>query len=285
MTGQQRGLLLMTSCLGDTARKPLTYRQFKRLILRSMELPRLRSAEVLTVADMAELGYDGPTARRIVELFSDKLRLEGYLRMAKSAGCYPMTLAEERFPEQLTQRLGMDCPTVLWYKGDITLLQQPGIGLVGSRELSRENRSFARRVGQLAAQKGYTLVSGNARGADREAQNACLEAGGRVISIVADSLRQLRPDPRILYLAEDSFDLEFTSYRALRRNRIIHAMGVKTFVAQATLGKGGTWDGTVKNLTAGYSPVYCFNDGSPAAVTLADQGAMLIDEEQLINIL
>ena len=285
MTPRQQGFLLMTTRLGDLSRKPLTYRQFRTLILRSKELPRLRDAEVLTVTDMAELGYDPVTARRIVELFSDKPRLEGYLRMAKKAGCGPLTLADENFPEQLPQRLGMDCPAVLWYKGDITLLHKPGIALVGSRELKPENLRFARQVGSLAARNGYTLVSGNARGADREAQNACLESGGQVVSIVADSLTDKKYDPNILYLSEDSFDLGFTARRALSRNRIIHAMGMKTFVAQSNFGKGGTWDGTVKNLAKGYSLVYCFDDGSPAMAEFAAQGAIAVTTDQIASII
>lgn len=285
MTPRQRGFLLMTSCLGDPARKPLTFRQFHTLIQRSKALPRLRDAQTLTTGDMTQLGYDHATASHIVELFSDKLRLEGYLRMGEKAGCSPVTWAEDRFPEELRQRLVMDCPTVLWYKGNIQLLNKPGIALVGSRDLLPENRLFARQVGQLAAEKGYVLISGNARGADREAQNACLEHGGQVVSIVADRLTDQPHAPNILYLSEDSFDLGFTARRALSRNRIIHAMGIKTFVAQSAFGKGGTWDGTMKNLKKGYSPVYCFYDGSPAAAEFAAQGAIPITIDQLTEII
>ena len=68
------------------------------------------------------------------------------------------------------------------------LFRSPAVALVGSRELRAENRKFAAAVGYRAAEEGLTLVSGNARGADRTAQEACLAAGGRVISIVADEL-------------------------------------------------------------------------------------------------
>ena len=53
------------------------------------------------------------------------------------------------------------------------------------------------------------------------------------------------------------------------------------FVAQANLQKGGTWDGTVKNLHFGWSPVACFRDGSEAALELEQLGAYLIDREDL----
>ena len=53
------------------------------------------------------------------------------------------------------------------------------------------------------------------------------------------------------------------------------------FVAQAALGKGGTWDGTVKNLRFGWSSVACFRDGSEAMAELEQRGAYLIGIEDL----
>ena len=120
------------------------------------------------------------------------------------------------------------------------------------------------------------LVSGNARGADQAAQNACLEAGGKVISVVAGSLAEHSLKENVLYLSEEDFDAPFSAQRALSRNRIIHALGQCTFVAQCGYQTGGTWDGTVKNLRFGWSRVYCFADASPASRLLADMGAQTI---------
>ena len=58
---------------------------------------------------------------------------------------------------------------------------------------------------------------------------------------------------------------------------MIHSLGYITLVAQSDFGVGGTWDGTVKNLQNDWSPVYCFDDASPAATELSQLGAKLID--------
>ena len=129
--------------------------------------------------------------------------------------------------------------------------------------------------------QGYVLVSGNARGADRTAQDACLAAGGQVISVVADELYRHSLRDNVLYVCEDGFAEEFSSQRALSRNRIIHALGLKTFVAQSSLKMGGTWDGTVKNLRGGWSDVYGFRDGSEAMILLEQMGANLIGMDEL----
>ena len=45
--------------------------------------------------------------------------------------------------------------------------------------------------------------------------------------------------------------------------------------------RGGTWDGTVKNLHFGWSPVYSFDDGSDGMKRLERLGAQLIPTEAL----
>ena len=152
---------------------------------------------------------------------------------------------------------------------------------MGSRELRPDNHAFARAVGVLAAEQGMTLVSGNARGADRAAQEACLNAGGKVICIVADALWKHHVRDNVLFLAEEDYDSPFTAQRALSRNRCIHALGQMVFVAQSGLEKGGTWDGTAKNLRFGWSPVLCFRDGSEASRELEQMGAYLIGMDDL----
>jgi predicted Rossmann fold nucleotide-binding protein DprA/Smf involved in DNA uptake len=102
-----------------------------------------------------------------------------------------------------------------------------------------------------------------------------------VISIVADELWKHQIRENVLYLSEEDYDTPFTAQRALSRNRCIHALGRMVFVAQADLQKGGTWDGTAKNLRFGWSPVACFRDGSAASKELEQMGAYLIGREDL----
>ena len=62
---------------------------------------------------------------------------------------------------------------------------------------------------------------------------------------------------------------------------MIHGLGCKSFVAQCSCRKGGTWDGTVKNLRFGWSPVFCFRDGSEAAKLLVQMGAESVEMDEL----
>ena len=111
-----------------------------------------------------------------------------------------------------------------------------------------------------------------------------MKTGGKVICVIADCLKDKPLKENVLYLSEGGFDEPFSAQRAISRNRVIHALTDRTFVAQSSLHTGGTWDGTSKNLRHRWSNVYCFADGSEASVQLQKMGAEGIAETQLENL-
>lgn len=281
MTPREQGFLLLTGYLGDPERKPLTIAQFRELTKRARCMKRPAQNREMTQEDLVSIGCSRAFAIRVLQLLSQREELQWYVSRGIRAGCVPITRVTEGYPAAVRKSLGLDAPGVLWAKGDLSLLNTKKISVVGSRELYEENGIFAREIGKQAALQGYTLVSGDARGADRTAQDSCLKHGGRVISVVANQLHKRCAQENVLYLSEDGYDLDFSAQRALQRNRVIHSLGERTFVAQCRLGKGGTWDGTVKNLQNCWSDVFCFRDESPASMELEQMGAKLIGVEAL----
>ena len=281
MTGPEQGFLLLTSTLGDSQRKPLTIAQFRNLAKRVQAAEREVSSRDLDIGDLIKLGYEESFAQRIFGLLSGTNQLREYLRRAKNCDCFPITRLNPDYPVVVRQRLGLDSPGVLWAKGDVTLLNQPAVAVVGSRDLNQGNGEFAEEAGHQIAKQGYVLVSGNARGTDIRAQESCLKAGGKVISIVADSLQKQPLVRNVLYLSLDDFDASFSAQRALQRNHVIHSMAQLTVAAQCTLGKGGTWEGILANLKHGWNPVCCFDDGSDACAELQNRGVQLVTRERL----
>ena len=247
-----------------------------------MEKPR-QDRELL-VSDLVSLGYSRDQAVRMVQLLSEEELLHHYVSRGNRLNCIPVTRVTEGYPLMMRQRLGTDSPGTLWAKGDVSLLNTPTISLVGSRELCPANHAFAEAVGRHAASQGLTLVSGNARGADRAAQEACLKHGGRVIAVVADALKDCPLRENVLYLSEEGFDLPFSAQRALQRNRIIHSFSELTFVVQCALGKGGTWRGTNDNLRHNWSQVVCFADGTKAAQELEQLGSIPMGMAELADL-
>lgn len=281
MTGAERGFALLCCHLGNPERRPLTLAQFRKLSRRVRNAEKSPDDRDLEADDLVALGYGKADAEHILSLFAGEALLDRYLKKAESLGCIPLTPLSPGYPRRLWQALGEEAPACLWARGDLSLLDAPGIALVGSRDLRPENGDFARAVGREAAQQGLTLISGNARGADRTAQNAALASGGKVISILADKLTDHAPPKNVLLLSEEGFDLDFSAQRALSRNRCIHALGIAAIAAQCSVRIGGTWDGSVKNLRFGWSPLYIFDDGGESACLLEQMGAVKIRFEDL----
>lgn len=198
-------------------------------------------------------------------------------RRRRRRGITALTRISEGFPQRL-RLLGRDCPPALFCRGDRGLLETACVALVGARALSPRSRRFAQHIGRLAALEGYTLVSGGAAGADTAAQEACLAAGGRVIVFLPDELIRHAPRERVLFCSEEGERVAFSAARALRRNRLIHALGEKTFVAQCAAPSGGTWSGASENLRRGLSPVFILDEDSEGCRALVGLGALPVGE-------
>ena len=227
----------------------------------------------VTVKDVRRLGYSEYEAGHIVSLLGRERQLDGYLLAAEKADVAVIPRLDARFPQRLREQLGARCPAALFCRGDLELLQSVCVSVVGSRHLAQPGAQFAAQAGCLAAKEGFTLCSGDAMGADRTAQEACLSNGGSVLIFPATELVYCPIRKNTLYAAEGGFELGFSAQRALGRNRFIHAMGEKTLVAQTSFGKGGTWSGSLDNLQHEYSPLFVFDDGSEGARALCARGA------------
>ena len=283
MTAGEKGFLLLTSYLGDPERKPLTVAQFRDLTARARAMTRPLDDRELTEADLLAIGCSRSAARKILQLLEQKELLSWYVNKGYRFDCQPLTRISDGYPQRLRAALALEAPGTLWCKGNMALLKNKTVSLVGSRDLNPDNEAFAKEVGRQAALQGYTLVSGNARGADKTAQESCLRHGGTVISVLADELTSHPIEENVLYISEEGYDLEFSSHRALSRNRLIHSFSDKVFVAQCTFGKGGTWDGSNHNLQRGWSQVFCLRDGSRAMQELEQMGASCIATEALAD--
>ena len=278
MRPSEEGLLLLCCKLGQPVR-PLSPSEYKQLeaYVRAMNLTRSKDDfQEVTPKYLASLGYSEEMSQRIHSLLDRPEVLKSYL--AAQPDISIITRISDRFPHRL-RRLGSDCPPALFCKGDTALLDSRCISLVGSRMLFPRGSAFARRIGTMAANEGFTLVSGGASGADSAAQEACLAAGGDVICFVPDRLESYSSRPHVLYCCAEGYDLPFSNTRALRRNFFIHAMGEKTFVAQCPRTAGGTWQGSKENLKHGWSELYVLNDGSEGADALARLGASFVEDD------
>lgn len=137
----------------------------------------------------------------------------------------------------------------LYTLGNIALLSKKAIGICGSRSASSEALSWAYKFGAEAAKRGLVVVSGNARGVDRQAHKGAVAEGGCTIAVLPEGInnfkinRELEPLARLEdnFLAVSMFepDAVWKSWRAMERNKLIVGLAVGLFVVEAR-DTGGT---------------------------------------------
>ncbi len=252
--------MLLCCQLGQTV-QPLSPKEFNRLSEELRLYPQI---------DMDALGYSPRICQRVQALLEREEALWAYVRAVPEI--QPIWPGHALYPLRL-ELLQEEMPPVLFCKGDPDLLLGEHISVVGSREPAEANAAFARALGERIAEEGFTLVSGNARGIDTIAQEACLAAGGKVVAFVPDMLKKYPERKNVLYLSDEGYDRFFTAQRALRRNIYIHGLGKLCFVAQCAKTAGGTWQGSADNLRHGRSPLYLYSDGTAGADALLRLGA------------
>ena len=276
--------------------KALSQGEFHRMeqMLAALEPKAEQLDGDVTERELLRLGLEPDTAQRVLVRLEQEPALKRQLRALGDRGIVPVTRISAEYPEKIRQTLGGRGSMLLYCAGNLALFQKECISLVGSRKLRPKGAAFARALGVATAREGLVYVSGGAAGADTAGFLGAMEQGGSAILFVADSLlvrmRQMKREldsGRLLLVSEYGFDLGFSAGRAYSRNRLIHAMGEKTFVAQADYGSGGTWNGTAENLKSGWSPVFMCNEEPMDRGTrgLIERGCTPVTSAELTNIL
>lgn len=157
-------------------------------------LERFGSAESIFAATRAELeslrlrpeAVESIMARDLFEcaaLEVERVRSMGADILLLDDGVYPALLREI-----------FDPPVTLYVKGEWSVcLDQPCVGIVGSRRASTYGQNAAVMLARDLAGRGVTIISGLARGIDAAAHRGALEAGGRTVAVMGTGLDQVYP--------------------------------------------------------------------------------------------
>jgi DNA processing protein len=147
-------------------------------------LERFHSAQRVFEADEAELvaaGIPRPTARNIKQ-FADFAPLEKELCELARIGARLVRWSDDEYPANL--RNIPDPPPYFCVRGGITPGDARFVAVVGARTASEAGRRMAHRLGLELAGKGFTVVSGLARGIDCEAHQGALDGGGKTVAVL-----------------------------------------------------------------------------------------------------
>ncbi len=279
LTADTQTVLLLCGELGTrggSGAKPLGLRQYNMLAA-WLKTKGLRPGDLLTDkgrAELREFQTSEVNADRVVPLLERGAVLALAVERWERSGLWVISRSETNYPDRLKRYLGQSAPPLLYGVGSKELPARGGLAVVGSRDRSEEDGEFARRVGEHCAKEGIAVISGAAKGIDRDAMSGALEAGGWALGVLAEGLAKTATSgqyrsglvsDRLTLLSPYDPDSRWFAYAAMERNKILYGISDAALVVASSADSGGTWAGATEAIQHGKVKVFVKSTGTVAA--------------------
>ncbi len=184
------------------------------------------------------------------EKIDEELKKELFAKLK----CSYTTIFSEDYPSSLKE---INCPPfVLYYYGDISLVNKNVIAMVGMRECSEYGKNVALSLSKELVDEDFAIVSGMALGIDTYAHIGAIDAKGKTIAVLGSGIDYCYPKRNLklyelikenhLILSEYPFDRVPDKSTFPFRNRIVAGLSNGIVVVEAKR-KSGTM------ITVGYA--------------------------------
>ncbi|MEJ2678185.1 MAG: DNA-processing protein DprA [Gemmatimonadota bacterium] len=228
---------------GSSAARKRLDTLFRLLLLPGIGPVRLRDLVRRHGSPEAALGSDDPDVARARAALVEKPGLAGRIGRAittvERLGIRVLTLGGPAYPERLLHL--HDPPFCLFALGDLSLLERPLVGVVGTRGHTEYGGEMARLLAAGLSRAGVVVVSGLARGIDGLAHGASLAGGTVAVLGCGVDVVYPREHARLqaligrqgLLLSEFLPGEPPDTYRFPQRNRLIAALARAIVVVEA----------------------------------------------------
>lgn len=200
-----------------------------------------------------------------VELFLDaKKELSNYAFMVEDLleqGYNILPITSQDYSPTLKKNLGRTyAPPVIYTKGNLQILKEKSIAIVGSRKANDNSLEFTDNIAKNASTDYKVVVSGFAKGVDKQALDSALKYKGQSIIVLPQGIATFQSGFKKYYkqIIEGDVLVLSTFYPkapwsvqlAMARNPIIYGLASEIYVAESSE-KGGTWSGVMDGLRKG----------------------------------
>lgn len=120
-----------------------------------------------------------------------RIGLDEELKQLKNDGIDIITYFDKDYPEKLKNIY--DYPVILYYKGNLKLLNEFSIAVIGCRKCTKYGEKMAKNISYSLAKTGIVIVSGLARGIDTYSHLGCIKTNGKTIAVVGNGLDNIYP--------------------------------------------------------------------------------------------
>ena len=197
-----------------------------------------------------------------VELFLDaKKELSNYAFMVEDLleqGYNILPITSQDYSPTLKKNLGRTfAPPVIYTKGNLQIMKEKSVAIVGSRKANDNSLEFTDNVAKKASKDYKVVVSGFAKGVDKQALDSALKYKGQSIIVLPQGIATFQSGFKKYYkqIIEGDVLVLSTFYPkapwsvqlAMARNPIIYGLASEIYVAESSE-KGGTWSGVMDGL-------------------------------------
>lgn len=185
----------------------------------------------------------------IQNIESSKLKAEFLIDKLNNNNIKVIVQNEKEYPQYLKNMLREKCPSILFVKGNISLLNSNAVGFCGSRKVSQKGIDITTECAHQFAKKDITVVSGYAAGTDLVAHKATLEYGGNTIFVLAEGILRSYIKGEIKHLLNENNHVFVSQFmpetiwnvgNAMKRNGTIIGLSKSMILVESGL-KGGTF--------------------------------------------
>lgn len=140
--------------------------------------------------------------KKIEAIINPKYRknLDAYYNYMKKNNIEIIHIFDKNYPFKLREIY--DKPIVLYAKGNVKLLNEFSLAIIGCRENSVYGKKVAQMLGYELGKKDIVTISGLAKGIDGISHSATLKAKGKTIAVIGSGIDNIYPKENI-ELAKD----------------------------------------------------------------------------------
>lgn len=282
--------LLLTMALSPNREeyaRPYSTQEFYKLEKRVRESSFHNIGELMGVdigGLMMQLNISEEEGYRIFTLLNRSVQLGYTIENFLMRGIEVVTRHNDGYPKCLTKKMREAAPPFLYRTGNVDLVGQPAISIIGISgvKTTPEVRDGIVNLVKKACKQGYAIITGGELGVARVAAGAVLEHGGKLIEVLGGGLYEhltyepieaLMRENRMAVLTLEHPEAMFTVSHAIARNKIIFAMSDAAFICNTDNKRGET--DALHNRYCDW--IYAWN-GYPANGSLISKGATPVND-------
>lgn len=166
--------------------------------------------------------------------------------MLNNNGVEMITRGSSRYPSRLSKKLGLDSPAILFCLGNLEIISNRFVAIVGSRNVSDRGQEIAGRLIERLKDLNVSIISGGASGVDSAAHYSAVEQGLDTVVVLAQGINHVIKHGiddgvmgMVLFLSQFHPGSVWSPAFAMIRNKTICALSSAIFVVEASE-SGGT---------------------------------------------